>query len=287
MRSFLRSSSAPLTRRLLTPLSFVLVTACGAPREELALRDRTIDELRDHLKKAEDSHRLETEKRLAATVEATSLRSVVEGECAELRGVKPLCDALAKESAATKSHIAEVRERLLRFKDRFASVGEAQGVQVTFRHGRLVLLLSADLVFDPGSVNLKKTGKDALRIIGARIREDATFAGRTFLIAGHTDNSPYPEELPYRDNWGLSLARARQVLLFLAGPAVRPKDGPQPSELGGGVDAHQLAAIGYADTDPVAGTVEAQTREEQQKNRRVEIILDTADDERLDVGPLP
>jgi chemotaxis protein MotB len=287
MRSLFRSSSTLLSHRLVVAIAIAAIGACAAPREELALRDRTIDELRVHLQKAEDAQRSETEKRIAANLEAATLRSAVDGECAALKDAKPTCDALAAESATTKAHRDEVRARLLRFREKFVTIGEAQGVAVTFRKNRLVLQLSADLVFDPGSVNLKKTGKDTLRVIGARIREDAAFAGRTFLVAGHTDNSPYPEELPYRDNWGLSLARARQVLLFLAGPAARPKDGPQPSELGGGVDAHQLAAIGYADTDPIAGTVDVQTRDEQQKNRRVEIVLDTASDEVLDLGALP
>ena len=226
MRSLFRSSFALLHHRLLAATTLTVLAACATPREDLALRDRTIDELRVHLQKAEDAQRSETEKRIAANLEASNLRSAVEGECAELRSAKPTCDALTAESATMKAHRDEVRARLLRFREKFVTIGEAQGVAVTFRRNRLVLQLSADLVFDPGSVNLKKTGKDTLRVIGARIREDAAFAGRTFLVAGHTDNSPYPEELPYRDNWGLSLARARQVLLFLAGARRAPEGRP-------------------------------------------------------------
>ena len=287
MRSLFRTSHSPLVRRLSIPFAILAAGACAAPRDDLALRDRTIDELRNHLQLSDEARRSEAEKRIAASLEASSLRAVVDGECAALRASKPHCDTLASEHDASTAHVAAVRARLLRFRETFATIGETQGVHVTFRHSRLVLELNADLVFDPGSVNLKKSGKDALRAIGGRIREDASFAGRTFLVAGHTDNTPYPEELPYRDNWGLSLARARQVLLFLAGPSVRPKDGPQPSELGGGVDPHRLAAIGYADTDPIAGSVDLQTRDDEQKNRRVELVLDSSDDERLDLGALP
>lgn len=286
MRLSSDSLAAP-SRRLLLALACLLLAACGVTREDLALRDRTIDELRVSLKKAEDAQRNESEKHLAAARELETIRVAVEGECATLRAGKPACDAHASEVSAHHAHVAAVRQRLVGFRDRFAGLTAAQGVQVGFRRGRLVLQLPADLVFDPGSVDLKKGGKETLRAIGARIREGEVFAGRTFLVAGHTDNSPYPVELPFRDNWGLSLARARQVLLFLTGPAVRPKEGPQPSELGGGVDPHQVAAIGYADTDPIAGTIVDQSREDQQKNRRVEIILDAAPDELLDLGPLP
>ncbi len=281
------ASFATTPRPLLVAAACLALGACGVTREDLALRDRTIDELRSSLKKSEESQRGASEKHLAATRELEAMRTAVEGECATLRAGKSACDARASEVATHEAHVAAVRQRLIGFRDRFASLTAAQGVQVGFRHGRLVLQLPADLVFDPGSVDLKKGGKDALRAIGARVREGDAFAGRTFLVAGHTDNSPYPVELPFRDNWGLSLARARQVLLFLTGASVRPKDGPQPSELGGGVDPHQVAAIGYADTDPIAGTVSEQTREDQQKNRRVEIILEAADDELLDLGPLP
>jgi chemotaxis protein MotB len=288
MRTLFTTTSRTPLRRSALPLACLLLTACAVTREDLALRDRVIDELRVSLKKSEEATREETERRMAAAREAEDLRAAVEGECKPLREGKASCDAALARVAAHDAHVADVRGRLLRFRDRFATMGgSAQGVQVGFRRGRLVLALPADLVFDPGSVDLKKGGKDALRIIGSRIREDATFAGRTFLVAGHTDNSPYPVELPYRDNWGLSLARARQVLLFLTGPAQRPKEGPQPSELGGGVDPHQVVAVGFADTDPIAGTVDAQTREEQQKNRRVEIILEAAPDEMLDLGALP
>lgn len=280
-------SFATTSRRLVAASIALALGACGVSREDLALRDRTIDELRVSLKKSEESQRSESEKHLAAARELETVRLAVEGECATLRAGKATCEAHATTVAAHEAHVGAVRQRLLAFRDRFAGLSSAQGVQVGFRRGRLVLQLPADLVFDPGSVELKKGGKDALRAIGARIREGETFAGRTFLVAGHTDNSPYPVELPFRDNWGLSLARARQVLLFLTGPAQRPKEGPQPSELGGGVDPHQVAAIGYADTDPIAGTVTDQTREDQQKNRRVEIILDAAADELLDLGPLP
>ncbi len=38
---------------------------------------------------------------------------------------------------------------------------------------------------------------------------------RNFQVAGHTDNAKYPAAGAFKDNWGLSLARARQVLLFL------------------------------------------------------------------------
>ena len=275
-----------LTHR--TTLAFLLLVAgCTAGRDELALRDRTIESVRESLHKSDESHRREGELRLACIVEGEALRRKVEGDLAALEAEKVASAKAAERLAALDARVASLRARLIEFRERFESIASAHGLQVGFRKGRLVLQLPADLVFAPGSVALKSGGKDALRAIGARIREDPALVDRTFLVAGHTDNSPYPFSLPYRDNWGLSVARARQVLLFLAGPATRPAQGPHPSELGGGVNSRRLVAVGYADTDPVAGTHEAQTREEAQKNRRVELILDASVEELQDLGPLP
>src|SRR5215212_8464523 len=57
------------------------------------------------------------------------------------------------------------------------------------------------------------------------IRNDKDLNLRTFQVAGHTDNAKYPAGGPFKDNWLLSLARARQVLLFLISP---------PGKAGGG-----------------------------------------------------
>ena len=43
------------------------------------------------------------------------------------------------------------------------------------------------------------------------IRGDKDLNARTFQVAGHTDNKPLAGG-PYKDNWGLSVMRAREVL---------------------------------------------------------------------------
>ena len=56
----------------------------------------------------------------------------------------------------------------------------------------------------------------------------------------------------FLDNWGLSLMRSRQVLLYL----INPKKGALP--------ATRWSAAGFADTDPIATN---KTEEGKQKNR--------------------
>ena len=123
----------------------------------------------------------------------------------------------------------------------------------------------------PVEERLKKRiidGKKILKQVADVIRGDTTLSTRNFQVAGHTDKEPYSGA--YFDNWGLSLMRARQVLVFLVTPDAG--DGKAvPS--GGGLGSAHWAAAGYGSTDPIAGTVTQQTHEEEQKNRRVELVL--------------
>jgi chemotaxis protein MotB len=96
------------------------------------------------------------------------------------------------------------------------------------------------------------------------IRADKDLSARHFQVAGHTDNQGYPAGGPFHDNWGLSLARARQVLLYLVAP------GPK----GGGLDQTHWSAAGFGSTDPMAGTADTQANDERSKNRRVEIVIE-------------
>src|SRR5207237_750536 len=111
--------------------------------------------------------------------------------------------------------------------------------------------------------------REILGQVAEVIRGDKDLMNRFFLVAGHTDNVPYPFGGFFKDNWGLSLARARTVLLFLIGE-VKPAD---PKKTGGGLNPNRWAAAGYGETDPVAGTQAQQTEDERKKNRRVELVV--------------
>jgi chemotaxis protein MotB len=133
-----------------------------------------------------------------------------------------------------------------------------------------VIQLPGDILFDSGKDEVKMSGREVLGQVADVIRNDSDLSKRNFQVAGHTDNQKYPPGGPFHDNWGLSLARARQVLLFMITPT--PKGGKSGSG-GGGLDPRHWAASGYGDTDPQAGTVDHQSTDEMQKNRRVELVL--------------
>jgi chemotaxis protein MotB len=107
------------------------------------------------------------------------------------------------------------------------------------------------------------------------IRNDKELQARSFQVAGHTDNKPLAGG-PYRDNWGLSVMRAREVLSFLVAP-VEGKNG------GGGLPPDHWSAAGYGDTDPVVAN---DNPEGMQKNRRVELVVVPNVEEMLDLKSL-
>jgi chemotaxis protein MotB len=76
-------------------------------------------------------------------------------------------------------------------------------------------------------------------------------------IEGHTDNVPIGPKLAQRfpTNWELSTARATQVVRYL---------------ISLGADTARIGASGFSEYQPVAPN---DTPENQQQNRRIEIVL--------------
>jgi chemotaxis protein MotB len=142
------------------------------------------------------------------------------------------------------------------------------GLAVNIRHNRMVISLPGDVLFDSGRDTLKKEGQTILLKVAAVVKADNQLLNRDYQVAGHTDNKPL-QGGPFHDNWGLSLMRAREVLLFLVG-----------GDKGGGLPIAHWSAAGFADTDPVASN---ETDDGRQKNRRCDLIVVPSVEEMLDL----
>lgn len=184
--------------------------------------------------------------------------------------------------------LAQIEARYRDLRTRLEKLRQV-GVKFVVRDNRMVIQLPGDVLFDSGKDALKKDGRDVLAQVADVVRNDKELYSRVFQVAGHTDDVKYPANGPFKDNWGLSLARARQVLLFL----VAPVDGGKPGKgtlakgaEGGGLDATKLSAAGFAETRPEAGTVGNESEAERQKNRRVELVLQPDVREMLNLGNL-
>ena len=106
------------------------------------------------------------------------------------------------------------------------------------------------ILFNTGAADLQGRGPSVIRAL-APILADARFV---VSVEGHTDNVPIKTDR-FPSNWELSAQRAATVVRVLAE---------------GGIDAHRLEAVGYADSRPLADNANEDGRRE---NRRVALLL--------------
>jgi chemotaxis protein MotB len=174
-----------------------------------------------------------------------------------------------EEYQARAKQLEAIKERFEKLKSKLDELTKL-GLAVSIRHNRTVISLPGDVLFDSGKETLKKDGKDILSKVASVIGADGQLKARDYQVAGHTDNKPM-QHGPFKDNWGLSLMRAREVLVFL----VDAKGGALPQE--------HWSAAGFAETDPIASN---DTDDGRQKNRRCELIVMPSAEEMLDLKSL-
>ena len=131
------------------------------------------------------------------------------------------------------------------------SEGLDKSIQVTINQRGVAVSISDQFLFDSGSAVLKPDGKRVLYKIATLVREEVP----AMSVEGHTDAVPLRGGI-YRDNWGLSSARAAVVASYLAAEA--------------GVSPQKLQAVGYSSYRPM---VPNDTAEHRALNRRVDIIF--------------
>lgn len=200
-------------------------------------------------------------------------------------------DQLASNVDQLKRALDEYKlraEQLERIKKRFEMLRDKLnkltqlGLKVEVRNNRMVIRLPGDVLFPSGSDKLKDEGVKVLKAVADVIRNDPQLVKRYFQVAGHTDNKPL-QGGPFRDNWGLSLMRARGVLLYLIEPVNAKKEQEKEFAGGGGLDVSRLHAAGYGETDPVQPNTDDEKRA---SNRRVELVLLPDVEEMLDLRQL-
>jgi chemotaxis protein MotB len=170
------------------------------------------------------------------------------------------------QARAKQLELIKARFELLRKKlDELTRLGLA----VHIRHNRMVISLPGDVLFDTGRDTLKKDGMEILKKVAGVIRSDGSLLQRNYQVAGDTDNQPLSGG-PFHDNWGLSLMRARSVLVYIIGP-------------NGNLPKDKWSAAGFGDTDPVASN---SSKEGQQKNRRCDIVVVPSVEEMIDLKGL-
>jgi chemotaxis protein MotB len=248
----------PRFRPLLLAPVLLLVPACGHSEDEWRAQLDKYARL-----ESESKARIEDlEKQLKAMGVDLEDREKKVGSLSASLEERERALAEYKERAHQLELIKARFEKLRRKLDELTRLGLA----VSIRHNRMVISLPGDVLFDSGRDTLKKEGTEILAKVAAVIKNDSQLLGRDYQVAGHTDSQALSGG-PYHDNWGLSLARSRNVLLFLVGDK-------------GGLPVKHWSAAGFADTDPVAPN---ESEEGRRKNRRCDLIVVPSVEEMLDL----
>ena len=259
----------PLALSLALVMMAGAAPGCGHNEEEWQGKLNEIKNLEGRLKKAEEERKKCNDDLASSKDDNTTLR-------AENDALKGKTGDLSKQTAEQLREIERLRrqeEKLKKLVERITELRKKLqgltdlGINVTVRNNRMVIQLPGDILFDSGKVELRKEGQDMLRKVADAISKDSNLLSKQYQVSGHTDDKPYAGE--FKDNWGLSLMRARDVLKFLVDPA-------EGKTKGGGLPSKHWSAAGYADTDPLVPNADDASRK---KNRRVElVVLPDADD---------
>lgn len=132
---------------------------------------------------------------------------------------------------------------------------DSDGLRITRDHNKITLQLSDQILFASGSTNIKRGGLEVLKEIGSILKIKTM--GLEVQVGGHTDNVPVSaNDGPLADNWGISAARAVNVVRYFE------------KELD--IESDHMSAVGYGEFRPVS---QNDTPAGRAKNRRIEIVL--------------
>ncbi len=173
----------------------------------------------------------------------------------QLKTNKDQITELAKVLEQNKSQLDAAKQ----FKSQFAKMVDSGAIEVTNRHGNIVLSLPAQVLFPSGVAELSDDGKIKVHEIGFTLKDKGpkddkgNYTAR-YLVVGHSDNQPLKNSV-YKDNWELSTARALTVTRELVAAGMNPKN---------------LLPSGAGDHDPLSANASVK---DIGRNRRIEIVL--------------
>ncbi|AUG09851.1 OmpA family protein [Pseudomonas sp. S09G 359] len=124
-------------------------------------------------------------------------------------------------------------------------------IEVVTNESSVSFRISSEILFPSGQSDLNLGGLAVLR----QLIPVLDSVPHKVIVAGHTDTQDI-RSARFPSNWELSGARAGSVVRYLQANGIHPE---------------RLAAIGYADTRPLADNT---TTEGRARNRRVELILE-------------
>ena len=182
--------------------------------------------------------------------------------------LKEKMEKLAEREATINKLQAEVDAQNARLQSLLNSVKDAllgfssDELTVTEKNGKVYVAMSDKLLFESGSAQVNKQGKEALGKLAEVLKKQHDI---DVFIEGHTDNKPI-KTVQFKDNWDLSVVRATSVVRILT------KDY--------GVNPLQILPCGRGEFMPVDNNESVEGRAH---NRRTEIIMAPKLDKLMDI----
>ena len=182
--------------------------------------------------------------------------------------LKEKMEKLAEREATINKLQAEVDAQNARLQSLLNSVKDAllgfssDELTVTEKNGKIYVAMSDKLLFESGSAQVNKQGKEALGKLAEVLKKQHDI---DVFIEGHTDNKPI-KTVQFKDNWDLSVVRATSVVRILT------KDY--------GVNPLQILHCGRGEFMPVDNNESVEGRAH---NRRTEIIMAPKLDKLMDI----
>ena len=182
--------------------------------------------------------------------------------------LKEKMEKLAEREATINKLQAEVDAQNARLQSLLNSVKDpllgfsSDELTVTEKNGKIYVAMSDKLLFESGSAQVNKQGKEALGKLAEVLKKQHDI---DVFIEGHTDNKPI-KTVQFKDNWDLSVVRATSVVRILT------KDY--------GVNPLQILPCGRGEFMPVDNNESVEGRAH---NRRTEIIMAPKLDKLMDI----
>ena len=157
--------------------------------------------------------------------------------------MKSALEELRKKKLESDARVAEFRS----LTDKFKALSDSGALKVKIIDGRMVVVLSSDVLFETGQSILNNKGNEAIKEVTKIL---ASIRSRKFQVEGHTDTDG--SEI---GNWRIAADRALNVVFLM-------KKSGMPVE--------RVSAASYGQTRPTAPN---DSPENKKLNRRIEIVV--------------
>ncbi|MDV6234317.1 flagellar motor protein MotB [Leptospira ellisii] len=162
-------------------------------------------------------------------------------------------EGLSRSLEELKRIQEESEQRIRDYKglmDAFRSMIDSGKLKIKIIDGRMVVVLSSDILFPVGSAFLSPAGVFAIREVTALL---ASLEGKRFQIEGHTDDTP--TGIKGYTNWELASSRALNVLHTM---------------VKAGMPEGRISAASMGASRPAVSNISPENRA---ANRRIEIVI--------------